>query len=547
MYDPTPLLLIESSENHAVLNDPVNEDWVTLLGAITDERFATLARRYHVALTHFREQSARPSLPGQLELVVQGKKQAEQQMLELREQRKHNRPTAQDDGQQVTVKTFVEPVASDEPWPKELLDLTIEPRSLRDQLDRPGRPPCDALCLLRAFLAAPLLGVDDSPISVFRLLHNNAPFAHYCGFLGRGVLRQPGEWTSRRIPSKAMCEEFSEVMTRYGLWHQAKLQLVRENLASGVVKPEPGVAFDTTHIEANSHCANVEPANTNRDKDGKKPKHRKVPRMRKRCTCGKPAWESCEHPWVPTDDGAAVVVKGKSRVYWAHKASVASFAESEVPFDVRVCQYAAQNDGTTLVPHLEALSRELPECVQPLQYILADDAYRHNHAAVARFGQQARLIVPVHGRKASKKLAQRFKGISHFTPSGVPVCDNNDRFQMRGRDLSSERYIWSAPDTSDGTPVCQQCPLASDCLSGGERRHIRVPRDQQPQINWDHPQHLAREQALYSKRTGVERAIKRLKVDLRAQFFTHRDALRAQAHLDRRLLILHLLLAAGST
>ena len=53
-----------------------------------------------------------------------------------------------------------------------------------------------------------------------------------------------------------------------------------------------------------------------------------------------------------------------------------------------------------------------------------------------------------------------------------------------------------------------------------------------------------REKARYDRRPGVERAIKRLKVDLLGANLTHRSALRVQAHLDRKLLILHLLLAA---
>lgn len=84
-------------------------------------------------------------------------------------------------------------------------------------------------------------------------------------------------------------------------------------------------------------------------------------------------------------------------------------------------------------------------------------------------------------------------------------------------------------------------------MNKGTRRHIRVAREDFPQIDWEHPQHLARNNARYQKRTGVERAIKRLKVDLNGEHLTHRDALRVQAHLERKLLTLHLLLrAAGS-
>jgi len=126
---------------------------------------------------------------------------------------------------------------------------------------------------------------------VHRLLHSNPTFAHLCGFVGRDVLKQPDELTSRRLPSEAVCEEFSEVMTRYGLWHLARVEQVRENLVSGAVEVEDTMSFDTTHIVANSHCANVVPPGATAE-DGKKPKHRKVPRMRKSCDCGRDNWES---------------------------------------------------------------------------------------------------------------------------------------------------------------------------------------------------------------------------------------------------------------
>jgi hypothetical protein len=535
-------VLFESSDNHAVLRDPVNQDWVKLVGAIDGERFATLARRYYLALHHLRKQSARPPLPGQLEIMAEGKQQALEGMLVAWEQRKANRKQA--NGAQADVLVTASPPCMDD-LPEALRDFTKSPPPLSVLLAGPGRPPCDALCLLRAFLAAPLLGVGDDPTSVHRLLHSNPTFAHSCDFLSRDALKQEGEWTSRRLPSLSVCAEFSEVMTRYGLWQLARLAQVRDNLASGVVEVEKTLAFDTTHIEAHSHCANVLPTNANAEVS-KPPKHRKVPRMRKRCGCGQARWETCEHPWVPTDSGVAVVVKGTTRVYWAHKASVASFADSEVPIDVRVCQYAAEPDGKTLVPHLEALTSDLPDVVQSLGCVLADDAYRDNHAAVARFGQQARLIVPVHGRTAQAALANRFGGIARFSPSGVPVCEGGHRFDMRGRDIHAERYIWAAPDDGVGRPVCASCPRATHCLDKGTRRHIRVPRLEQPHIDWEHPQHFARERARYSRRTAIERAIKRLKVDLNGEHLTHRDALRVQAHLDRRLLTLHLLLAVSA-
>lgn len=536
MHDNTALVLFESTDAPTVLTDPVNEDWVAVLSAIDDERFQLLERRYYEALTHFRKQNSRPSLPGRVQVEAQDKQEALQGMLGVIVERKEKGTSEE---------TFVEAhaLSENDSTPESLRDFSKQPRSLRELLDRPGRPPCDAQCLMRAFLAAPLLGVGDSPGSVHRLLRSNPTFARTCGFMGPTAMKQPGELTSRRLPSLSVCEEFSEVMTRYGLWNLARLEQVRENLQSGVVEIEDTLVFDTTHIEANSHCDNVVPRDA-KEESGKKPKHRKVPRMRKSCTCGKEQWEKCEHPWTPTDQGAAVVVKGHTRIYWSHKASVTSFGNSEIPIDARALNYAAVFDGKTLVPHLELLQRDLPEVIEKLWHILADDAYQGNQAAIREMGLQALLTVPVHPDGRDKtKVAERFIGIDRFTPTGVPICQAGHRFKMRGRDIISEKYIWEAPD-DDGDSVCAGCVFAADCLNKGTRRHIRVERSDFPQIDWDHPQHLLRNRTRYQSRTGVERAIKRLKVDLRAEHLSHRDGLRVQAHLDRKLLTLHLLLAA---
>ncbi len=541
MLDNTAPVLFESTDNSAVQNDPANEDWLAVVRAIDGEEFEVLARRYYFALTHLRKHARRPPLPGKTNIVAEDEKQARQGMLLILQSRKTRCSDGADEGAP-GVFVDVGPDVDVLDLPDVLKDFSLRPGPLRQILAGPGRPPCDALCLMRAFLAAPLLCGGDAPTSVHRLLHSNPSFARCCGFLGRQVLTQDGEMTSRRLPSLSMCEEFSEVMTRYGLWHLARLQQVQHNLDTGVVEVEGALAFDTTHIVANSHCDGVLPQDT-KIEDGKKPKQRKVPRMTKNCDCGKE--NRCGHPWSPTDEGAAVVVKGPTRIYWAHKASVVNFAHSEVPFDARVLNYAAEHDGKTLMPHLKILQHDFPTVVEKLRLVLADDSYRDNEDAVSRFTQeQARLIVPVHGKKARTGLAECFEGIDRFTPAGVPVCDAGHRFEMRGRDILNERFIWTAPHGEDGRAVCETCPLAQNCLSRGTRRHIRVDRNDQPQIDWDHPQHGARERARYGRRTGVERAIKRLKADLHGDKLTHRDAHRVQAHLDRKLLVLHLLLAS---
>ena len=493
-----------------------------------------------MALFHFRSQPKRRVHPEVVEFGSDSKHQAQLCVVGLIDDRKITRAHAKEkplDADEV----FVDPqqLQEEESWPVCLRDHQQIPPSLTSMLGQPGRPPVDAEALIRAFILAPAVGISDSPLQVCHLLHNNQDVAHMCGFTGRHANRQPGEYATRRIPELSTCEEFSEVMSHYGLWHMFSRQTVRENLVSGVLKPEPMVAFDTTHLQANSHCGHVLPADITPE-PGQKKKHRKVARLRKICRCGKKQWDQCPHPWVATDPGAAIVVKGPTRIHWAHKASVVTLAQSEVPIDVRVCRYAAESDGNTLLPHLQLLKRHFPVLTKQLTYVLADDGYQGNQKLVVDYGQQAVLVLPVHPKQPNFALAKNFDGISHFTAIGVPVCHQGYSFQLRGRDITDERYIFAAPDDDHAQPVCSSCP--SRCGSGVGRRHIRVPRHLLKQLDWLHPQLFASHKARYARRSGVERAIKRIKVDLKAAVLSHRGAHRVQAHLDRRLLALHLLL-----
>lgn len=536
---PKPILLpvlFQAEDDQRVLDDPVNEEWLAVVREVAGPRFEVVERRYYLALYDFRKQKPRPALPNQRAIDAKGKQKAVDKVLQVVVEQKDLPETA--------AAIFVDPRPAQTPdLHPALVDPAVPPPQLSDLLSGPGRPPIDALCLMRAFLAAPLLLDRDDPTSVHRLLHSNPVFARACGFLGPQATKEPGAWTSRRLPSVSACEQFAEVMTRYGLWHQARIEQVQANVESRAVQVEDTLAFDTTHIEAHSGCGSAELMT--QGKDGKR-KERKVPRLRKLCSCRKANWEGCPHPWFATDPGAAVVVKGPTRIFWAHKASIVGFGASEIPFDGRVLNYAATHDGKTLAPHLDRLCTDLPETVARLRHALADTAYEGKQEQVDLVCNGAVLHVPIHARKADESLAAAFPGIDHFTGTGVPVCVEDHAFVMLGRDLEHERYIWKAPDGPAGKPVCAGCPSASSCLQkGSARRQLRVRRSYFPHINWEHPQHLARNQARYSMRTGIERGIGRLKVHLGGEHLTHRNAIRVQAHLDCRLLSLHLLLAAA--
>ncbi len=524
-------VLVQSSSSLAVVSDLANQVWLGLCDGVTGPLFDLLARCYYLALNHFRKLERRPNMPGVIELPAGDKQQAQRDLYNLL------RGLSKDD-------TFVTigPEPDDKTLHPALTDPNATPPSLRNLLLGPGAPPTDALCLMRAFIAAPELGLPGSPKNVWLLLRSNPTFARVCGFLGPGASKLPGELTTRRLPSLSTCKQFDEVMTRYGLWHRVANQQVEKNIERGVLECEDTGAFDTTHHESNSHCDNIEPEDAQQQREaGKKVKHKKVERVCKHCDCGKENWHQCPHYWRSTDQGAAVVVKGPTRVYWAHKSSVFSFANSEIPIDIRVLNYGARSDSQTMLPHLALLSSELPRVVEQLRCVLADSAYSRNADELAECFPYIRLSAPVIGRDCPDTDGL-FTGIDHFTRSGIPVCDQGYPFELRCRDTTDERFIWTAPNNDDEQPVCLHCPNRQACLSKGSRRHIRVDRDLTPQIDWDHPQHLLSERKLYAKRPGVERAIKRIKVDLKAEIISHRDARRVQADLDRKLLTLHLLL-----
>ena len=188
MQQSTAPVLFESSGQHAVVNDPVNGSWVALVAALDSERFAVLARRYYLALAHLRRQQARPSLPGQTEVEAQSRPQALQAMLGQMERRKASRKIAR--ATMTPAEVFVDPQLEQQnpTLHPALVDLSVKPPPLGHILGGAGRPPCDALCLLRAFLAAPLLGVGDDPTSVHRLLHSNPALAYLCGFLDSNAM-----------------------------------------------------------------------------------------------------------------------------------------------------------------------------------------------------------------------------------------------------------------------------------------------------------------------------------------------------------------------
>ena len=231
MLHRNAVVLFESTDANAVLTDPANQDWLAVVGHISGEIYQLVALRYYLALHDLRRRARRAPLPGRREVRAETRQQAFQCVLAgLVERTASEKATSGRDETAIFVEARPDP--DDNELPEALRDFSKPPPPLSNILGGRGRPPCDALCLMRAFVAAPLLGIDDSPTAVHRLLHSNPTYARACDFCGPTAMRQPGEFPlcQRRLPSLSMCEEFSEVMIRYGLWQLVRFEQVRENV-----------------------------------------------------------------------------------------------------------------------------------------------------------------------------------------------------------------------------------------------------------------------------------------------------------------------------
>jgi hypothetical protein len=515
-----PRLPLDPDER-AVLQDPTVA-WAQLLAAFPTGLLDKIARRYYAAEREFnkRRRRGRPGRP-------RSRRSAERQAALAREQ-----------AQGAVV------------GPEDFIPLGPEARPATT-----GRSPKSFHAMVLAFLAT---GSDDAPAvpeHVDRRLHGNPTFASRCGF---EYPARPEGGHSRRdtIPSLRTLQRFDQVMAEYGLWSEIRLALVRRNLESGALARSSAFCADTSHFEADSSSRAVElplkkhqPAPPKQRKvvaeraaHNKKPKEvRKVRISSLTKRCRHQDHEACNCPWVEADPGAGVVVKSSTKVYWAHKGAVIGFAGASIPLDIAVVKVASMHDSTTLEPHLERLRRLLPEAFEGVGLTIADPAYDE---APARERLPAnhdgmRLLTEINPRARKEAPLPGHEGRFRLSPKGVPICLRKKPLCLLGRDKQRQEYLWAGPVDAQGTPLCKACPFAAQCGLRGQRRALRVPRTITPQIDWNHPQHLPREQTRYRLRTAIERQIERVKGPLERNRLPCRGLVRVQSFLDLRLAVLH--------
>ena len=107
----------------------------------------------------------------------------------------------------------------------------------------------------------------------------------------------------------------------------------------------------------------------------------------------------------------------------------------------------------------------------------------------------------------------------------------------------NEKFIYQAPKDSEDVPVCLVCRHRENCCPNAARgRTINVSFDLLPHIDSQDPPMAKRYKAIMSRRTSVERMIKRLKCDLGDDRLTKRGNESFQAYLDKTMIAFHVLL-----
>ena len=278
-----------------------------------------------------------------------------------------------------------------------------------------------------------------------------------------------------------------------------------------------------------------------------KPKRKSQSRTIKNCRCDDP--ETCPHRWELSDPGAGTVVKGSQvggkRKYWAHKAAVLCTAPDGIPLDAVAMTDAASHDGTALVPQMRRFFETYPELNGKFKAVLADtamDDVESKQTMRDEFGMDLKTFT--NPRNIKTITSGLGRGMKSLTATGTLTCQADREMPFKGVRFETEKFLYESPRLSTGEVACLTCPLREMCCrrdtQGG--REVEIPITRLPHIDPGDPPMSRRFKALMRHRTSVERAIKRLKLDFGDDHLARRGNDAFQAHLDRSLTALHLLL-----
>lgn len=515
VYQQVPLIHVVHEDDELLSASPEAE-WYNLLSNLPWERYHPIAVDYYDALYHFNKTHAnRPKATD----VKETKETATQRLL-------FDRATMNEAAPVLFEEDFI---AGQLPT---VLPSTIAPGKTPDRLG--GRKPKCFFALFKSFIGTSLMGFESTPEKVHLLLSSNLSFARVCGFIPKGP---DDPYWYKNVPSIRKLEQFDQIMTDYGLWHQCKITDVVENIKQGIIKKENVLVGDTTHYHGYSGFETLSYI----DEKGKE-KRKSQSKTTKNCRCEDRA--NCDHPWELTDDGAGTIVKAAHKYFWGHKAAILGLPSQGIPLDAIAVADAATFDGETFFPHIVRLFAQYPEVQSWIDTVIYDsacDSQGLKDKFLTLLGLE--LKASLNPRRKQTVTETLPKGMQKLTPYGNLVCNANFEMEYRGARYKAEKFIFQAPLDANGASVCHSCKQKDVCCPNAAKGRIaEVPFDMLPHIDSQDPPMAKRFKAIMMRRPSVERMIKRLKCDLGDDRLKKRGNASFQAYLDKTMIAFHILL-----
>ncbi len=514
-YQQIPLIH-DVHEDDELLSASPEAEWYNLLKNLPWEEYHSIAIDYYDALYHFNKTHGNRQKTTDVE---ETKETAKQRLL-------FERSTINETVSELFEEDFI---TGQLPT---VLPSMIAPGKTPDR--RGGRKPKCFFALFKSFIGTSLMGFESTPEKVYLLLTSNLSFARVCGFIPKG---KDDQYWFKYVPSIRKLEQFDQIMTDYGLWHQCKVADIIENIKQGIIQKESVLVGDTTHYHAYSSFETI----TYTDEKGKE-NRKSQSKTTKNCRCNDRV--KCHHPWELADDGAGTIVKAAHKYFWGHKASILGLPLQGIPLDAIAVSDAATHDGETFFPHVVQLFAQYPEVESWIDTVIYDSACDSQDLKNCfRNILGLELKTSLNPRRKQTVTEALPKGMIKLTPYGNLVCNANLEMEYRGARYKTEKFIYQAPLDANGVSVCHSCKQKDMCCPNAEKgRTAEVAFNMLPHIDSQDPPMSKRFKALMTHRPSVERMIKRLKCDLGDDRLKKRGNASFQAYLDKTMIAFHILL-----
>jgi len=328
--------------------------------------------------------------------------------------------------------------------------LELEPYAKLLRTPSPqGAKGYNRIAILRAFIAAPLEGIDNFSALNSRL-RSDIRFKYYCGFK-----------LTESVPSVSVFSRVFKQIVEKDLAEKLFYDLVEKCSKEGLIDGST-IAIDSTAIDAY---------------EKKQPK--------KNCKNSENA------TWGAKFDSF------KNKLTWfGYKLHLAVDAKSELPVALEVTS-AHVNDGDVFIPLVKNVLNQ--KYLNKLNYVLADAGYDRKKNYEYCLEANAQAIIPLNARNEKEPPAG-------FASNGTPKCSMGYEMVYWGHDKKHLKFrcphVLRKVDCPYGTQWCSSSNygmVAKVKVSDDPRRFSMPHRESK---GWNE---------LYKQRTSVERCNSRLK------------------------------------